>query len=97
MNLFALLSDLMALINNKNPQSLVALIQEILNALSDAGFIALPAKLVVDGQFGGTTFAAVKILLAKFGFNLAEPLASIVYNVLLTWLPKLSGAVKIKG
>lgn len=97
MNLFALLSDLMALINNKNPQNLTSLIQEILNALNDAGFIVLRAPLVVDGQFGLTTFAAIKVLLAKFGFNLAEPFATVVYDVLSTWLPKLSSVVKIKG
>ena len=96
MNLFALITDIRTIIDNKNPQNITMLMQELINAMDDAGIIVLPAKLVPDGVFGLTTFAAIKILLAKFGFNLAEPLATIVYNLLATWLPKMSQVVTVK-
>lgn len=56
--------------------NIVSLVQELLNALNTAGVITLTQPLTVDGVFGGDTFAAIKLLQAKFGLNLGEPLAS---------------------
>jgi hypothetical protein len=88
MNILALLDDLWGIMDTTHPQSLVQLIQEVLNAMIDAGFIT-GNKLTVDGVFGLDTFAAIKLVQAKLGFAVQEPIASAEYELLLTWLPKL--------
>jgi hypothetical protein len=72
-------------VNPANHTSVVTLIQEVLNQLSAVGVIQLPRPLVVDGQFGGGTFAAVKLLQTKvgFGFLSVEPIASLEYTLLV--------------
>ena len=75
----------------------VMALQEALNALQAAGTVqfagqpnsALGTPLIVDGVWGGRTFAAIKAVQAKFGFPVAEPLASVEMNILGTLLSKL--------
>jgi hypothetical protein len=69
--------------------NIVSLIQEALNALNTAGVIALPKPLVVDGHFGGSTFAAIKLLQAYLGITIGEPLASYEMQALQALLAKL--------
>lgn len=72
-----------------NQVNIVSLIQEALNALQAAGQVNFGNPLVVDGRFGGRTFAAIKLAQAKFGFAVQEPLASMEYNLLAAVLAKL--------
>ncbi len=69
--------------------NIVSLIQEALNALNTAGTITLQKPLVVDGHFGGATFAAIKLLQSHFGFTVAEPLASYEMQAIQALLAKL--------
>ncbi len=69
--------------------NIVSLIQEALNALNSSGVITLPKPLVVDGHFGGATFAAIKVLQTHFGFTVAEPLASYEMQAMQALLAKL--------
>ena len=69
--------------------NVVSLVQEVLNALQAAGVISFGQPLVADGNFGGRTFAAIKVLQAKVGFTVQEPLASLEYNMLSGLLNKL--------
>ena len=72
------------------------LLQEALNAVQATGKAKFDGQkgqsnspLVVDGNFGGRTFAAVKAVQAAFGWVVQEPLASIEMNLLATLLSKL--------
>lgn len=67
----------------------VSLLQQTLNAVQQAGEIQFGAPLVVDGQFGGRTFAAIKALQAKMGLSVQEPLASLEYQMLQALFKKL--------
>jgi lysozyme family protein len=74
----------------------VVLLQEGLNALQAAGTVRFDGQagqsnspLIVDGNFGGRTFAAVKAAQSAFGWTVTEPLASIEMNILAFVLSKL--------
>ncbi len=69
--------------------NVVSMLQEALNALQQAGEIQFGAPLVVDGQFGGRTFGAIKALQTKLGLTVQEPLASMEYRMLQALLAKL--------
>src|SRR5262245_24267327 len=71
------------------------LLQEGLNAIQAAGKAQFEGQagqpnspLIVDGRFGGRTFACLKAVQASFGWTVAEPLASIEMNLLATLLAK---------
>ncbi len=69
--------------------NVVSLIQEALNALNSEGFITLAKPLVVDGQFGGATFGAIKMVQSHLGFTVGEPLASYEMEAIQALLAKL--------
>ncbi len=71
------------------PNNIVELIQTALNEAQAVGFINFGKPLVVDGQFGGATFGAIKALQAKLGFAVQEPLASMEMEALAAILAKL--------
>ena len=71
------------------PANLVALLQELLNEMQAVGYINFGKPLVVDGQFGGATFGAIKALQAKLGFTVQEPLASLEMEALAALFAKL--------
>ena len=78
-------------LGNTNPtshNSIVTFLQEAINALAAVGVITLAKPLVVDGQFGGATFAAIKLLQTKFGLGVlsTEPIASLEYTLLSGFL-----------
>ena len=85
MQLYPQIAHIIEGLSGANPAShtnIVSYIQDAINALNTAGVIQLRAPLVVDGQFGGATFGAIKLVLAKAGLNLQEPVASIVFDAL---------------
>lgn len=72
------------------------LLQQGLNAIQASGKAQFEgvrgqpnSPLLVDGGFGGRTFAAVKAVQSAFGWNVQEPLASIEMQLLATLLAKL--------
>jgi len=71
------------------PVNLVALVQRLLNEAQAVGYISFGAPLVVDGQFGGRTFGAIKALQAKLGFAVQEPAASLEMEALAAIFAKL--------
>ena len=92
--LFPALTTTISALGGTNPTShtsIVSYVQEAINALAAAGVITLPKPLVVDGVFGGGTFAAIKLLQTKvgLGFLSAEPIASLEYTLLQGLLAKL--------
>lgn len=76
-------------INPQNQTNVVSLLQEALNAMQSAGTINFGPALVVDGQFGGRTFAAIKVVQSHFGFDVQEPLASLEMQLLQSVLAKM--------
>jgi hypothetical protein len=74
----------------------VVLLQEGLNAMRASGLVQFDGQagqtnspLLVDGNFSGRTFAALKAAQAKFGFAVQEPLASVEMHLVAAVLSKL--------
>ncbi len=78
---------------NAQPVNLVALIQQVLNEAQAVGYINFGKPLVVDGQFGGATFGAIKALQAKLGLTVQEPMVSAEMEVLAALFKTLAPAV----
>ena len=56
--------------------------QTALNAIQATGFISFGTPLVVDGQFGPKTFAAVVVLQAKLGLPVTGAIAEAEYTAI---------------
>jgi peptidoglycan hydrolase-like protein with peptidoglycan-binding domain len=57
-------------------------VQTSLNAIEKTGFIKFGDPLVVDGQFGPKTFAAVVVLQAKLGLHVTGAVAEVEYTAI---------------